>query len=105
MHAASIVKGENGFVIYKVLIMENAHPLIHEPALFFEPCQCAHCDNGYHGMSAAFLIKGFKFAPGFALVRGEGAVKAPRPLISGPVGIGGDQDQLIRLLRVRKLQR
>ena len=55
-------------------------------------------------MGGVFFIEAFKFAPGFSFVRGEGAVEAARPLVPRPVRIGGDQDELIGPLRIRKFQ-
>ena len=96
-------KAENGFVVIEIAVMEEAHPFIDKIAVLLEPCQRSHGDYRDKLIAVGSRIKCLKLAPCFALVAGDGAVEAAGGIHSGPLGVCGNENQLIRRA-VRKFE-
>lgn len=102
-HIALLVKGQNGFKIGELRIVENAHPFVDKPAVFLELRQGTHRNDRDDLRKLPFPVEGLEFRPSLPLIGGERAVEAAGRA-APPVGVGGDHNELILHLLVCELE-
>ena len=95
LHAPIGGEAEDSFVVIEIAVVEKAHPFIDKFAVLLEPCQRRHGDYRDKLIAVGSRIKCLKLAPCFALVAGDGAVEAAGGVHSGPLGVGGNENQFV----------
>lgn len=60
-HIALLVKGQNGFKIGELRIVENAHPFVDKPAVFLELRQGTHRNDRDDLRKLPFPVEGLEF--------------------------------------------
>ena len=95
LHAPIGGEAEDSFVVIKIAVVEEAHPFVDKFAVLLEPRKRRHGDYRDKLIAVGSRIKCFKLAPCFALVAGDGAVEAAGSIHSGPLGVGGNENQFV----------